>query len=487
MSVYRLCTVFLLSTILTGIASAVPRSTTVDEGLVGITVSNTGFIGNAFNRVQDPSCEYPVSSGVEHLYLGGVWIGGRLPDGRKLVSTSVQDASFFAAAEEMREFEDTEGPGGEESLLLISNQQNRDNYSASALAPTHVEATFTDFMSSGPVDHTPLGIRVVMRVLAWPHALYDDFVIFDFTVENVSGERIEDVYVGIYTDTTVGNTAINNPYDPFAPIRWDFYDGVNGAWRPGDVPSDPTLWMMSEHDEDGDGGWATSWVGCRLLGTVPEVSAPIGTPPVSYNSWPFRWVPVRDDWYQDVDNPEITLPGKYQIMSNGHFDVGVTPEFDFTLAGNRSGLLSTGPFPVLMPNESVRVTFAMVLGQDETHLLRHSRLAKLLYDFGYEPQVSAVGEGPSGRPALGMATPNPFNPTTRLSYELAKEGHASLKIYDTAGHLVATLVDERQEMGAHHVIWNGRDSHGRMSAAGVYLYQLEADGVRETRRVSLVK
>ena len=94
---------------------------------------------------------------------------------------------------------------------------------------------------------------------------------------------------------------------------------------------------------------------------------------------------------------------------------------------------------------------------------------------------------PPGRFALHRPVPNPFNPSTKLSFEMAAAGHARLKVYDTAGRLVATLVDGHHDVGSHHVIWDGRDSAGRMSSAGVYLYRLEAGGYAETKQMTLVK
>jgi len=85
------------------------------------------------------------------------------------------------------------------------------------------------------------------------------------------------------------------------------------------------------------------------------------------------------------------------------------------------------------------------------------------------------------------AVPNPFNPSTRLPFEMAAAGHARLKVYDTAGRLVATLVDENRSAGRHHVVWDGRDDAGRMSSAGVYLYRFEVGEFSEAKRMVLVK
>ncbi|MBE0566150.1 MAG: right-handed parallel beta-helix repeat-containing protein [Krumholzibacteria bacterium] len=100
---------------------------------------------------------------------------------------------------------------------------------------------------------------------------------------------------------------------------------------------------------------------------------------------------------------------------------------------------------------------------------------------------SVGGHAQATRTALRGAAPNPFNPTTTLSYELAAPGHARLQVYDTAGRLIATLVDEQRGAGRHEVVWNGRDDGGRAVASGVYLYRLESAAYGETRRMVLLK
>lgn len=88
---------------------------------------------------------------------------------------------------------------------------------------------------------------------------------------------------------------------------------------------------------------------------------------------------------------------------------------------------------------------------------------------------------------LAEAVPNPFNPTTELAFEITASGPVTLRVYDPAGRLVVTLVDEILPAGAHLAAWNGRDSSGRAMAAGVYLYRLKTSNFSQTRRMTLVK
>lgn len=56
-----------------------------------------------------------------------------------------------------------------------------------------------------------------------------------------------------------------------------------------------------------------------------------------------------------------------------------------------------------------------------------------------------------------------------------------LSVYDVAGHLVRTLVDESLAQGSHEAVWDGRDSSGREVASGSFMARLESGGKVETR------
>jgi ligand-binding sensor domain-containing protein len=88
--------------------------------------------------------------------------------------------------------------------------------------------------------------------------------------------------------------------------------------------------------------------------------------------------------------------------------------------------------------------------------------------------------------------PNPFNPTTTISFDLAKDGLVTLKIYDITGRLLRVLVQEQKLASAHSILWDGLDDAGQKVAAGVYFYRIEfvdAEGDRavKTRKMSILK
>ncbi|MCP4574145.1 MAG: T9SS type A sorting domain-containing protein, partial [bacterium] len=83
--------------------------------------------------------------------------------------------------------------------------------------------------------------------------------------------------------------------------------------------------------------------------------------------------------------------------------------------------------------------------------------------------------------------PNPFNPSTKISYDVPRTSTVQLRIYNTRGQLVRVLVDETVTAGRQTAIWDGRDSAGRQVTSGVYLYVVESEDFRAARKMTLVK
>ncbi len=83
--------------------------------------------------------------------------------------------------------------------------------------------------------------------------------------------------------------------------------------------------------------------------------------------------------------------------------------------------------------------------------------------------------------------PNPFNPSTNISYELAQPGHVEIIIYDVMGKEINTLVSEQRTAGLYQAQWDGKSSQGIEVAAGMYFYQLSFNGSAETKKMLLIK
>ncbi|MEZ4388832.1 MAG: FlgD immunoglobulin-like domain containing protein [Candidatus Krumholzibacteriia bacterium] len=86
-----------------------------------------------------------------------------------------------------------------------------------------------------------------------------------------------------------------------------------------------------------------------------------------------------------------------------------------------------------------------------------------------------------------LPSPNPFNPSTMLAFDLPAAQSVRLMVYTPDGKRVTTLVDEDLPAGRHQARWTGRDTAGRPVAAGTYLYRLQAGPWSATGKLELVK
>jgi hypothetical protein len=89
--------------------------------------------------------------------------------------------------------------------------------------------------------------------------------------------------------------------------------------------------------------------------------------------------------------------------------------------------------------------------------------------------------------ALGQNVPNPFNPSTTISYALDEQARVKLAVYDVRGRTVAILVDKVQDEGDYDIQWDGKDTNGRRLASGIYIYRLQAGSHQQTRKMVLIK
>jgi len=89
------------------------------------------------------------------------------------------------------------------------------------------------------------------------------------------------------------------------------------------------------------------------------------------------------------------------------------------------------------------------------------------------PSATTVEITPSAF-ALLPNYPNPFNPETKISYQLPEACQVTLTIYKLVGQEIGTLVAKRQPAGVHTARWDGKDAQGKELASGIYVYRLEA-------------
>jgi FlgD Ig-like domain len=205
----------------------------------------------------------------------------------------------------------------------------------------------------------------------------------------------------------------------------------------------------------------------NVSGTLPWDSAPGGT---------------RDSMAQmDAVSPPV---GDIMALYPSHCFIPTVSALDintndpFYNVGGDPDLLSHTPFDALY-----------VPATNEPHVTVTADNAPWLLN-ELDPILSAVPTVSAAHgPAFSLleAAPNPFGDQTLVRWNLARNAHVHVDVFDVAGRRVTTLLDAARSAGFGNVGWNGRDTGGRAVAAGVYFVRVQAAGEIQTKRVVLVR
>jgi hypothetical protein len=227
-------------------------------------------------------------------------------------------------------------------------------------------------------------------------------------------------------------------------------------------------WHVRARNPGGDGPWSTVWSfltevatpAAVMLGS-PEDGA-TGVPPYANLSW------------QSVDD---AMSYHLQLAADSGFTV---PVLDDSLLPTNS-LTLVNPLPY-----STAFYWHVRAGRDDGL----GKTTGMLYGPWSETRLftTAVGtaiEDGSGLPtefALHPAYPNPFNPSTTISFDLPEVARVRIVIFDALGRVVESLVDGRWSAGRYTVLWDAKSA-----PSGMYFVRMEAGAVSQTKRIVLSK
>jgi len=370
-----------------------------DVGKIGLTVANMGHFGKGFlDNVgvslgpDVPSCKYPYPGNVNYMFSGCFWIGAIV--GRDTLVSVGADGWHYT-------MEMWPAPYPESKIIRrsLSNPEDLDAVSEQDFISTYVD-TVTD--PSCVIDddfdnrpHKPLNIRVVQRSYAWSYSYAEDFVLFDYSIENIGRKKLEKVYMGIYVDGHVGLQDFwDDAQDDICGFRrtipavkdcpgQDWLDTINIAWiadcdgkrNVSDLPPCPEAMTL------------TGVTGTRVIRT-PSTD----TLKYSFNWWVSnvdasldfgpRQQDKPDDRFRDFGGNLGTPMGdrnKYYILRHEEFDYdqlfcakdntadGWTPPTihapEIADGYDTRYLLSFGPFDI-QPGEVLPITLAYIAGED---------------------------------------------------------------------------------------------------------------------------
>ena len=373
-----------------------------NRGNIQLAISNKGTFGNYGQSVPDPftgenipSCTYPKNSDLVYLWVGAIWIGAVV--GRDtLVSTGTED--FYENEEFWPDVEPFKPSGG---FTYKSLDPNSPFYDEEAYSEQDISCEYMDTLSDPSIvhwddydnrQHIPLGVKIYQRSMAWSFSYADDFILFDYQVENIGDKDLKNVYLGIYSDGDVWHTSNRDE------VHWT--DDMVGFYRTHPAPEGcgfiDTINIAYHYDNDGDptnGAWdeksPRGAVGARVVRT------PAKELKYSYNWWITNYTSATLDFGpRKLDSPEDPYrnfgprkgtpegdKNKYYILRHEEFDYDLLyTNIDHTLEGyapipelaedfadgfDVRYLLSFGPFDI-NPGQKLPISFAWV-GGDNLH------------------------------------------------------------------------------------------------------------------------
>lgn len=343
-----------------------------NESNVWMTIANNGLLGNAFRGVYVtnnwPSAQFPRRSNIEHLFQGGLWVGAKRGSSQV---TRVATGGFDASAgysPGAANFEFYAAPNSR--FIERSNLPNKGPlYNPNAVSHQDFLSTFVDTFrvvpgtqrlqqanDPNPTPYDPLGIKVDFETYNWNFSFANFFVVLNYRITNISSERLDSIYVGLWSDPVVRNVAIVTPGGtPF------FATGGSGFMD--------TLMASYEYQAGGSGAIDTnatrSYFATKFLGgedpagtrNVPWLSQlPLNNSfRINYNTWNFN-SPSPVYFRPDTENERFL---KLRDGMNRRSDWPQRQE-ELKQPFNRSMLISTGPWTSLDPGQSLTVTFAVV-------------------------------------------------------------------------------------------------------------------------------
>ncbi len=319
------------------------------------------------------------------------------------------------------------------------------------------------------------------------------------TLDITGGPANGDVWVSLYASTSCGDVAGFGHGQHFlyaTPLTLDGSGELTHVLGidPGNYVGAPKLSALVSM-EDGilfEGvarfsdcvDYANTVAGSNVGVDLQDVSGS-GTAQVSFDN-------VTSEGFTTLECGD-TAPGGFPlgfVVLGNYCDVSTSAVFTDSV----TVCLPYDPNALRMPESEVRIYHHdgsawqdVTVAVDEINDTVYGRVATLS-PFAIAEPFAAVGTPTStATVALEQNVPNPFNPTTSIAYRVPTSGPVTLRVFNVAGELVRTLVDEAVTKGSHRVTWHGRDNRGRQVASGVYFYQLVAGQQVLTRKLVLLK
>lgn len=299
------------------------------------------------------------------------------------------------------------------------------------------------------------------------------------------------VVVGNYAFLTDGNLEILNVADPANPTPMVTFQSPGQATAVtvvGDIAyvADATAGLLTVNVADPSAPVLAGYLG--LQGSAIDVAV-AGDYAYAVSLWGF-WVLNSAMTVVNVADPTAPYPaGSYSASNSQFLTVAVAGDYAYVPNGTFGELRIIN---VVNPETPVLTgSYVPPGGADHVTIVGSYLCMTDLY--GLQILTAAVSTGINDEHQvptdfqLDANYPNPFNPSTAISFELAKPGLVQLRVWNVLGQRIITLIERQLPAGNHEVLWDGTSESGVQAASGVYFYTLTVGDQMQTRKMMLLK
>jgi len=145
--------------------------------------------------------------------------------------------------------------------------------------------------------------------------------------------------------------------------------------------------------------------------------------------------------------------------------------FYYNIEGNIIDFVAYTAHPIQIEGESICLNFKIKSNPGNSDILSLKKFQ--INDHSIGQAITRINISEKENSLIVYKNyPNPFNPSTIISYEISQPGDVKIIIYNSIGQEIMTLLDETKHSGFHNVMWNGIDTAGRKAANGIYFYRV---------------
>ena len=350
--------------------------------------------GQSFSEA--PSAQWPAGSGVEYLFVAGLWVGA-LKAGVPAVSVAAYQFEF-RPSQDLRDimYRAAEGARGGNRQPSTAADDDRDGVTDedwlngydddddgvvdedfAAISKQMFSCQYTDNQPSATQiypQHNPLNLHVRQESYQWEEDRFDDFVGAQFYITNVGNDALQDLYIGFFSDGDAGNRTTENYWEDDAtgfirvPVR---------CTDLGPVSMD----IAFVYDVDGDEGKTEGYLGVLFLGHTTDPNGEFAPRRVGVSTYANFSGSAS---YEDGGDPTNDFE-RYELLSSTVIERTAVVPRDYRM------LMAAGPFSELLPGSTLVFQTAFAIGTGLEGLVENAANAQLTFEGAW---FNLVGDVP---------------------------------------------------------------------------------------------